>query len=48
MRGLLRGGADDAAIAELIVNAVARKEPGHKIGHADFVKPIRTMSSIGG
>lgn len=48
VRGLLRGGADDAAIAELVTNAVEKKEPGHKIGQADFVKPARTMSSIGG
>jgi cyclic pyranopterin phosphate synthase len=48
VRGLLRGGADDAAIAELVRAAVAKKEPGHRIGQADFVKPIRTMSSIGG
>jgi cyclic pyranopterin phosphate synthase len=48
VRGLLRGGADDAAIADLVVRAVAKKEAGHKIGQPDFIKPIRTMSSIGG
>jgi hypothetical protein len=31
-----------------VTRAVAKKEPGHKIGRADFVKPIRTMSQIGG
>jgi cyclic pyranopterin phosphate synthase len=48
VRGLLRGGASDAEVAELVVQAVAKKEPGHKIGQVDFIKPIRTMSSIGG
>jgi cyclic pyranopterin phosphate synthase len=48
VRSLLRGGASDAEIAALVVDAVRAKEPGHKIGRADFVKPIRTMSSIGG
>jgi cyclic pyranopterin phosphate synthase len=48
VRSLLRGGAGDEAIAELVVKAVEKKEPGHKIGQKDFVKPIRTMSAIGG
>jgi cyclic pyranopterin phosphate synthase len=48
VRSFLRGGADYAAIAGLVVRAVAKKEPGHKIGQPDFIKPIRTMSSIGG
>jgi cyclic pyranopterin phosphate synthase len=48
VRALLRGGAGDGAIAELVVRAVEKKEPGHKIGQKDFVKPARTMSAIGG
>ncbi len=48
LRSLLREGADDAAIAALVRAAVEKKEPGHKIGQADFVKPDRRMSSIGG
>jgi cyclic pyranopterin phosphate synthase len=48
VRGRLRGGAPDDEIAQLVRDAVARKEPGHRIGHTDFVKPIRTMSQIGG
>ena len=48
VRALLRGGASDAEVAELVGAAVAKKEPGHRIGQADFVKPIRTMSRIGG
>lgn len=48
VRGMMRGGAPDADIEQLVRDAVARKEPGHRIGQADFVKPIRTMSRIGG
>ncbi|MGQ0720993.1 MAG: GTP 3',8-cyclase MoaA [Candidatus Eiseniibacteriota bacterium] len=48
VRALLRGGGTDAEIADLVVRAVAKKEPGHKIGRPDFIKPIRTMSAIGG
>jgi cyclic pyranopterin phosphate synthase len=48
VRALLRGGGTDGEIADLVVAAVAKKEPGHKIGQADFIKPIRTMSAIGG
>jgi cyclic pyranopterin phosphate synthase len=48
VRALIRGGAPDAELAELVVRAVRKKEPGHKIGRPDFVKPLRTMSQIGG
>jgi cyclic pyranopterin phosphate synthase len=48
IRGALRSGVPDARIAEIVRAAVARKEPGHRIGRADFVKPARTMSAIGG
>jgi cyclic pyranopterin phosphate synthase len=48
VRELLRGDASDDDIATLVVAAVAKKEPGHKIGQPDFVRPARTMSSIGG
>jgi cyclic pyranopterin phosphate synthase len=48
VRALLREGGTDADIAAMVGAAVAKKEPGHKIGQADFIKPIRTMSSIGG
>ncbi|RKU08102.1 GTP 3',8-cyclase MoaA [Candidatus Poribacteria bacterium] len=44
----LREGADDAVIENLIIDAVAKKEAGHKINAADFVKPERNMSRIGG
>jgi cyclic pyranopterin phosphate synthase len=48
VRDLLRGGASDGEIAELVRAAVATKEPGHRIGRDDFEKPDRSMSSIGG
>ena len=44
----LREGVADEAIAELILGAVEQKEAGHKINAADFVKPERNMSRIGG
>ena len=47
VRALLRGGADDAEIADL-VGARWRRRSWATIGRPDFVKPIRTMSSIGG
>jgi len=48
VRGPMRAGASDAELADLVRAAVANKEPGHRIGRPDFVKPIRTMSRIGG
>ncbi len=44
----LRAGASDEAIANLMIEAVKGKEAGHKINSADFVKPSRNMSRIGG
>lgn len=44
----LREGADDETIEALIIDAVAKKEAGHKINAADFIKPERNMSRIGG
>ncbi len=48
LKPLLRGGADDAAIAQRLGGLVADKEAGHRIGQPDFVQPARTMSCIGG
>src|SRR3989441_10462692 len=48
VKGLLRGGASDAEIRDFVVAAVWQKEEGHKIGQADFVRPAKTMSQIGG
>ncbi len=48
LRALLRGGADDAAIAELWRAAMWGKRAGHGIDAADFVRPQRSMGAIGG
>jgi cyclic pyranopterin phosphate synthase len=48
LRGPLRAGADEAELAELIRTAVAGKELRHRVGEADFRRPARTMSAIGG
>jgi cyclic pyranopterin phosphate synthase len=47
-RALLRSGAGDDALEQLLRDAVLRKLPGHLIGHPDFRQPERGMSSIGG
>jgi GTP 3',8-cyclase len=44
----LRAGAPDEVIADYIIESVKQKEAGHKINAADFVKPKRNMSMIGG
>lgn len=44
----MRSGATDAELADLIVEAVRHKEPGHHINEPGFIQPERTMSSIGG
>ena len=48
LRLLLRGGADDATIADAWVTAVAGKQPGHGIDDPSFLQPDRPMSAIGG
>ncbi|MFB3820067.1 MAG: GTP 3',8-cyclase MoaA [Candidatus Methylomirabilales bacterium] len=48
LKGMLRTGAGEDEIADRIVAAVWKKEPGHKIGQPDFVRPNRSMSTIGG
>jgi cyclic pyranopterin phosphate synthase len=48
IKSLLRGGASDAAVAEVIRRNVAAKWEGHQINTARFVKPLRTMHAIGG
>ena len=48
LRALLRGGADDDAIADEIRRAVGTKWAGHAIGQVAFVRPRRSMSQIGG
>ena len=48
LRGLLRGGATDAEIAERWRAAMWGKQAGHGIDAADFVRPVRSMGGIGG
>jgi cyclic pyranopterin phosphate synthase len=47
-RALLRGGASDEQIAQLVRDCVAAKKPGHGIDSSDFVTPERAMYQIGG
>ncbi|GJL79231.1 MAG: GTP 3',8-cyclase [Nitrospinaceae bacterium] len=48
LKELIRSGASDATIVETILQAVAIKEPGHKINLDDFERPQRAMHAIGG
>lgn len=48
LRGLLRDGADDAAIADAWRAAMWGKQAGHGMARSDFVRPIRSMGAIGG
>ncbi len=48
IRPLLRGGGDDDAIAEAMTASVRAKWRGHLINQAEFVRPGRNMSQIGG
>ena len=48
IKSLMRSGASDQEISSVLIEAVWRKEPGHRINQPDFVKPSRTMSAIGG
>jgi cyclic pyranopterin phosphate synthase len=48
LRALLRGGADDDAVEAAWRACVAGKGPGHTIGSAEFRRPERPMSAIGG
>jgi cyclic pyranopterin phosphate synthase len=47
-RALLRSGASDQDIAELVHDCVLAKAPAHGIGSAEFVRPERAMYQIGG
>jgi cyclic pyranopterin phosphate synthase len=44
----MREGATDAELTGIIRDAIWEKEPGHRIGQVDFVRPDRSMSQIGG
>jgi len=48
LRGLLRAGADDEAIADLWRAAMWNKQAGHGMSSASFVRPVRSMGAIGG
>jgi cyclic pyranopterin phosphate synthase len=48
VRAMLRSGASDSAIADLVRRNVSRKWLGHEINSAKFVAPPRPMYSIGG
>jgi cyclic pyranopterin phosphate synthase len=48
LRKMLREGASDREIRDVITGAVLRKERGHLINKPGFIKPSRTMSQIGG
>jgi cyclic pyranopterin phosphate synthase len=48
LRTPMRAGASDAELERLIRDAVSQKWAGHRIGRADFVRPDRSMSQIGG
>lgn len=48
LRGAMRAGADDGALRDIVLGAVAAKGWGHEINRPGFVPPARPMSSIGG
>lgn len=48
LRSVLRSGASDYEITQLILNAVRNKEKGHRINESGFEPPVRPMRLIGG
>ena len=48
LRGMLRGGASDAEIADRWRATMWNKQAGHGIDADDFVRPMRSMGGIGG
>lgn len=48
LKSLVRSGASDEEIRQVIMKAVWNKEEGHLINQPGFVRPERTMSQIGG
>ena len=48
VKGLMRSGADDQAIADLVRRNIAGKWLGHEINSGKFVAPPRPMYKIGG
>ena len=47
-RALLRAGASDANLEQLLQDCVSAKQQAHGIGESDFQKPDRAMYQIGG
>ncbi|HEU0024097.1 MAG TPA: GTP 3',8-cyclase MoaA [Thermoleophilaceae bacterium] len=48
LRAVLRDGASDGELEQVIRDAVWRKELKHHVGEPGFRQPLRTMSAIGG
>jgi cyclic pyranopterin phosphate synthase len=48
VRDLLRGGGTDGELARVFRRAVWGKLPGHGINEPGFLRPVRSMSMIGG
>lgn len=48
IRELLRAGAEDAVIAQAMLDCIAAKGEGHEINTARFLQPQRPMYAIGG
>ena len=48
VKGLLRSGAAEQEIADVIIRNITAKWEGHEINTSRFVKPLRTMHAIGG
>src|SRR3989440_10181456 len=48
LRDLLRSGASDDRVAQVIESAVWLKEEGHLINQEGFIRPAKSMSQIGG
>jgi GTP 3',8-cyclase len=48
LRTILRGGGTDDVLATAIEAEVGRKWAGHSIGQVHFIRPVRSMSQIGG
>ncbi len=48
VRAILRAGGGDEQIAMLLRRAVWAKFPGHAINEPQFLRPVRSMSMIGG
>jgi cyclic pyranopterin phosphate synthase len=48
LRAVIRGGADDDELEQVIRTAVWAKELKHHVNEPGFIQPSRTMSAIGG